>query len=182
MSDQMWLLFSSQLPASPSSPRVKVWRRMRAAGAIGLQNGVWILPNSPELATQVQELLVFVQEQGGSGQVFVVNALTQDVEADIRSQFEKERCEEYEEFLEHCREFLEELERETRAGKFTYGELEESEANFDRLQKWLPKIQARDFMGQALAGKAIAELQSCQQKLEAFTEAVYQHDDNAPGS
>lgn len=29
-----WLLFTSQLPASPSRLRVMVWRRMKAAGAV----------------------------------------------------------------------------------------------------------------------------------------------------
>ncbi len=39
-----WLLFCPQLPATPSSPRVMVWRRMRSAGSVGLDNGLWILP------------------------------------------------------------------------------------------------------------------------------------------
>ncbi|MFQ5436792.1 MAG: Chromate resistance protein ChrB, partial [Anaerolineae bacterium] len=71
MDQQEWILFNSQLPASPSSPRVMVWRRMRAAGAVSLQNGVWILPYAPERAAQAAELLAYVKEQGGSGQVFV---------------------------------------------------------------------------------------------------------------
>lgn len=176
MSEQEWLLFNSQLPASPSSPRVMVWRRMRAAGAVSLQNGVWILPYSQERAAQAQELLAYVKEQGGSSQVFVVNSLTEEVEVDVLGQFETERQEEYAEFLEHCREFLAELERETREEKFTYGELEESEANFDRLQKWLPKIQARDFMGHELAETAVIQLQACQQALETFTQAIFLQD------
>lgn len=181
MDKQSWILFNSQLPASPSSPRVMVWRRMRAAGAVSLQNGVWILPFAEERAAQAQELLSYVKEQGGSGQVFIVNSLTEDVEADVLGQFDKERREEYAEFLDHCGDFLAELERETREEKFTYGELEESEANFDRLQKWLPKIQARDFMGHEIAATAVSQLQACQQALEKFTEAVYQQDENSPG-
>lgn len=178
MDQQEWILFNSQLPASPSSPRVMVWRRMRAAGAVSLQNGVWILPYAPERAAQAAELLAYVKEQGGSGQVFVVNSLTAEVEAGIKGQFEAERREEYAEFLQHCREFLAELERETREEKFTYGELEESEANFDRLRKWLPKVQARNFIGHELAETAVAQLQACQQALEIFTEAVYLRDEN----
>ncbi len=158
-----------------------VWRRMRAAGAVSLQNGVWILPYSEGRAAQAQELLEYVKGQGGSGQIFVVNSLTDDVEADIMRQFRSERGEEYAEFLEHCRDFLAELERETKEEKFTYGELEESEANFDRLQKWLPKIQSRDFMGHEMAETAVSQLQACQQALENFTQAVYLQDENLPG-
>ncbi len=180
MDNQEWILFNSQLPASPSSPRVKVWRWMRAAGAVSLQNGVWILPHSKERAAQAQELLTYVKEQSGSGQLFVVNSLTEAVEADVLRQFEMERQAEYVEFLEHCRDFLAELERETEEEKFTYGAMEESEANFDRLQKWLPKVQVRDFMGHELAETAVSQLHSCQQALETFTEAVYRRDENQP--
>jgi len=158
-----------------------VWRRMRAAGAVSLQNGIWILPYSQERAKQAQELLAYVKEQGGSCQVFVVNSLTEEVEADILRQFAAERREEYGEFLEHCHQFLAELERETREEKFTYGELEESEANFDRLRKWLPKVQARNFIGHNLAETAATQLQTCQQALENFTQAVYLRDENLPG-
>ena len=42
---QTWLVFIPQLPSSPSSLRVLVWRRMRTAGAAALQQGVWVLPD-----------------------------------------------------------------------------------------------------------------------------------------
>ncbi len=57
MPDSKWLLFVSQLPASPSSLRVMVWRRMRASGALGLQNGVWVLPHRQEHERFLQQLL-----------------------------------------------------------------------------------------------------------------------------
>lgn len=180
MNKRKWILFNSQLPASPSSPRVKVWRWMRAAGAVSLQNGVWILLYSEESASQVQALLVYVKEQGGSGQLFIANSLTDKVEADILNQFRGERKAEYMEFLQHCEDFLAELKWETENEKFSYGEMEESEANFDRLQKWLPKIQARDFMGHELAETAVSQLQACQQALEIFSKAVYLEDENQP--
>ena len=52
-----WLLFLSQLPAHPSSLRVNVWRKLRASGALGLQNGVWVLPDQPEQAKFLENLL-----------------------------------------------------------------------------------------------------------------------------
>ena len=65
-----WLLFLSQLPANPSSLRVNVWRKLRAAGALGLQNGVWLLPDNPENAAFLQDLLKMVQSQNAGGQIF----------------------------------------------------------------------------------------------------------------
>jgi hypothetical protein len=181
MAKQTWVLFNSQLPASPSSPRVMVWRRMRAAGAVNLQNGVWILPYSQECIEQAQALLTYVKEQGGSGHLFVVNSLTEEVEADVWEQFEVARRKEYIEFLEHCRAFLTELKREKQAERSAYSKLEESKATLKRLFKWLPSIQARDFWGHEMAATAVAKLQACQQALENFTRAVYLREDNLPG-
>ena len=37
-----------QLPPQPDYFRVKVWRRLRAIGAVPLKNSVYVLPNTPE--------------------------------------------------------------------------------------------------------------------------------------
>jgi hypothetical protein len=36
-----WLLFLAQLPSRPSSARVALWRRLRAAGATTMVNSAW---------------------------------------------------------------------------------------------------------------------------------------------
>ena len=48
MANTEWLLLLTQLPTTPSSLRVNVWRRLKNKGAISYQNGTWILPNSEE--------------------------------------------------------------------------------------------------------------------------------------
>ena len=39
-----WLVLLAQLSSKPSSARVAIWRRMRAAGATPVVNGAWMLP------------------------------------------------------------------------------------------------------------------------------------------
>ena len=56
--EQTWLVFIPQLPSSPSSLRVLVWRRMRTAGAAALQQGVWVLPQTPEHEQFLREVLL----------------------------------------------------------------------------------------------------------------------------
>lgn len=173
MSDQEWLLFSSQLPASSSSLRVTVWRRLRAAGALGLQNGVWLLPRSSEHEQFLKKLTEYATNQGGTAQYFGVTSLGSLSHTDIVAQFVAERQDEYEELSQHCQEFLAEIEKEIAQKRFTYGELEESEAGFERLEKWLHKIQKRDFFGGEMAQAAVAAVENCRQALTTFTQLIY---------
>jgi vacuolar-type H+-ATPase subunit I/STV1 len=171
--DFEWFMFLAQLPATPSSLRVTVWRRLRAAGAASLQNGVWLLPRNDENALFMERLLAFVKENGASGQIFLVQGLNQVVQEDILARFEADREQEYDEFLEQCDEFIAEIEKETSNQKFTFAELEENEQNLQRLRKWITKIQKRDFINGEKAGDAIKVFRNCRQALKNFTRKVY---------
>lgn len=173
MPENEWLLFLSQLPASPSSLRVMVWRKMRTAGAAGLQNGVWVLPNAAEQKRFLEELLMTIKRQGGSGQVFVVRALNQAFQDDILSRFRTDRDHEYDEFNEQCQAFLAEIEKETGRQKFSFAELEENEQSFQRLKEWIAKIRKRDFFHTEKTKTALAALEDCWKALQAFANRVY---------
>ena len=168
-----WLLFLSQLPANPSSLRVNVWRKLRAAGALGLQNGVWLLPENPDQSKFLTDLLEAIQSQGASGQIFTVTPKDETIEQDIITRFRSDRDEEYTEFLEHSLEFLAEIEKESKKQKFTFAELEENEQDFQRLSNWLEKIQKRDFVGGEKAREAAEELEKCRNVFEVFSAEVY---------
>jgi hypothetical protein len=173
MDDHEWLLFLAQLPSTPSSLRVNVWRRLRETGSISLQNGVWVLPRSAENSTFLERLLAFVRQSGAGGQIFRVLGLDQAVDGDVIARFKAERTQEFDEFLEQCEVFIGELDKETRRQKFTFTELEENEQNLQRLRKWITKIQKRDFFKTNKSQEAIAAYQGCKQMLDAFTRQVY---------
>ena len=167
------LLFTSQLPASPSSLRVMVWRRMKAAGALGLQNGVWVLPRSKEHERVLGELLDDLKAQGADGQTFAATALNESVEKDLLKWFRGQRDEEYAELIERCQGMLEELARETRKKKFTFAELEENEDDLKKLEAWLGRIKVRDHVGGERAAEAAHSVEACQKALSAFADRVY---------
>ncbi len=168
-----WLLFLSQLPATPSSLRVNVWRKLRAAGALGLQNGVWMLPDQPEHEKFLDNLLHSIQTQGAAGQVFHVTSLSDAVEQDLEARSRADREEEYSEFFERTAEFLAEIEKESAKQKFTFAELEENEQDFQRLAGWLKKINQRDFFGAGGGLGVDKTLENCRTALETFTAEVY---------
>lgn len=168
-----WLLFMPQLPSSPSSLRVLVWRRVRAAGATGLQNGVWVFPYTPEHERTVRDLLAEIEPQGGSGVMFVATPLGHGVQESIIERFRADRDQEYTEFCERCHDFLAEIDKETRAENLTFAELEENEQDLHKLEGWLRKIQARDAFRGPKDGEASAALDECRQALLAFANSIY---------
>jgi hypothetical protein len=170
---QTWLVFIPQLPSSPSSLRVFVWRRMRAAGAAALQQGVWVLPQTPEHEGFLRDVLREAQQQGGSGILLVATPLDADRTAEVVARFRADRDEEYREFEVQCRDFLAEIAKETAARNLTFAALEENEHDLQKLHTWLGKIRARDFFDAPQARAAAAALAACEGALRTFVEAIY---------
>jgi hypothetical protein len=176
MTDTQWLVFLPQTPATPSSLRVLVWRRLQQAGAIHLQAGVWVLPHAPAQEQFLQTLLTDLEQQGGSGILLEAAARSASLQADLIERFQRERNKEYQEFGERCQQLLAEVEKETRAHKFTFAELEENEQDLLKLTRWLRKIQQRDFFPGSASTLAQEHLAQCRQALETFTSAVYEQE------
>jgi hypothetical protein len=169
-----WLFLLTQLPSSPSSARVALWRRLRAAGAAGMLNGAWVLPHTDAHVRLFEELRTTVCEQGGRALVLAVQETPPDTERAIVERFRADRGREYDEFAERCAAFLTEVRKETRARKFTFAELEEGEHDLEKLLRWLAKISARDFFPDERAAQAREMAQGCQRALEDFSRLVYE--------
>ena len=169
-----WLLFLAQLPGSPSSARVALWRRLRTIGAAGILNGAWALPRTASHARFFKQLQDTVRAQGGRVFVMAVPESSPDTDAMIVERFRADRGREYDELSERCGAFLAELSKETTAGKFTFAELEENEQELEKLARWLTRIQARDFFPDERQPQAQKLAGHCQQALESFSREVYQ--------
>jgi hypothetical protein len=61
-----WYLLILSLPAGLATPRMRVWRALKAAGAAVLRDGVYLLPGRPECADVFQPLAEEVRAQGGT--------------------------------------------------------------------------------------------------------------------
>jgi hypothetical protein len=176
MKDFPWLVFFPQTPATPSSLRVLVWRRLQQAGAINLQGGAWMLPRVKDQEQVLLTLLTEMEQQGGSGFFLEARAPNEVIQAGLIERFQAERAKEYQEFSERCQEFLQEVEKETYAHKFTFAELEENEQDLLKLTRWLRKIQQRDFFPSSGNQEAQERLTQCRQALQTFTISVYEQE------
>ena len=168
-----WLLLLAQLPSKPSSARVALWRRLRAIGATAMVNGAWVLPGTANHKAFFEKMREAILGQGGIAFILDIPNSPPEVEESIMTRFRADRAREYDEFDERCSAFLDEIGKETGAGKYTFAELEEGEQDLDKLARWLKKIQARDFFPDERRQQSVAIMARCRSALAGFSQAVY---------
>jgi len=170
-----WLVLVYRIPSEPTRWRAAVWRRLKAAGAIYLQNSVAALPESPAAERLLRGLRnEIVGEMNGHAQVLRAAAL--DGEDEIVAAFNAARDDEYEEIVDRCEDFLAEIKKETAAKHFTYGELEENDEDLNKLRGWYAKVSSRDAFGAKGAKATQDALEACAHALDGFATRVYEAD------
>jgi hypothetical protein len=179
MSEMAWLLMTYRIPPEPAARRIAVWRRLKAMGAVYLQNGVCLLPRTDDHVRRLKMLENEISEARGECVILETVALDPAQEAKVIARFRADRDEAYAEFLDKCDDFEREVAKEITAGHFTYAELEENDADLGKLRDWLARIEKLDFYGAARAGEARARLAACEAVLDDYARRVFDaHDEN----
>lgn len=171
-----WFILVYKLPPEPSRYRASVWRKLRGAGAVYLQNGVAALPADPGSERVMRGVAQEIRGYGGS--THLVRGPLVGEDAALVETFNAARDDEYREVLDRCRDFHAELEKEREAGKFTFAELEENEEDLAKLEAWFGRIRARDRFGAPLSGEAERAVETCREDLEDFAGSVYEAADH----
>jgi hypothetical protein len=166
-----WLLVSITT-GGEASLRVHVWRQLRKLGAVYLQNSVCLLPETATVPQTVQRLAARVRAGGGKARV-LHTVFTDPAEQDsVIAEQRADRDAEYGEVVERTPAFLAEIAHETARDRATYAEVEESEADLERFDKWLASISARDYFA-APGGQAARDaVQACRVAFAAFEAAA----------
>jgi hypothetical protein len=164
-----WLLITVSTPPGGSSTlRVFAWRNLRSLGAHYLQQSVCLLPATPKTTRAAARVATRLRAEGGQGEMLRIRLMDSRHEAAVIDAMQRERTDEYHELVESTRQFHEELQLERRRGRATYTELEESDADLARYQKWLAAIRARDYFDAAGGEEATAAVASCEEALARF--------------
>ncbi len=168
-----WLLLIYRIRAESSGRRTYVWRQLRQLGAVYLQQAAAVLPDRPELRVELDRLGQRIRAGGGEASLLETISPSRDWEDELIARFNEARDAEYEEILDSVEGFEDEIRRETRKKRFRFAELEEGEADWDKLQRWFARLTERDLFEAPGRAKAEEALARGRRTLDGFTAEVY---------
>lgn len=100
MEKSRWLLLVYRLPREPSRHRVAVWRKLKALGALYLQDGVAVLPEDAVTREQLEWLQLRVREGGGEATLWEAQPTTIAEDRGLVGAFRTAREQAYEDLTE----------------------------------------------------------------------------------
>lgn len=174
-----WLLFVYDVPDKPSRIKVRIWRQLKALGAVYPQMSFCILPDSGAVRSHLKGLTSILQLYGAP---LVLRA--KPVEAShsqgLLKLFKQDVEKEYQELLEECDEFLDEIRKNLATGNVTQTEVSELEAALEGLERWFTRIKARDIAKPRTRLKVRRLLAHCHDALLNFSEKAQPKTPNQP--
>jgi hypothetical protein len=140
-----------------------------------VQQSVVAVPDTDAFADDVQRLREVIA--GVDGQVIVLRteALATGDDARLLDAWNEARDAEYRELAGECTKFLAEIDREFANEKFTLAELDEEEAELDKLQRWHERIRRLDLHGAPGGPHAAAAVREAEAALARYSDAVFEH-------
>ncbi|HEY6057546.1 MAG TPA: Chromate resistance protein ChrB [Candidatus Limnocylindrales bacterium] len=171
-----WLLLIYRIQSGSSGRRTYVWRQLRQLGAVYLQQAVAVLPSRPELRTGLDRLGQRIRAGGGEASLLETSSPSPAWEDEMVGRFDAARNAEYEEVVENVERFEDEIRRESRKRRFRFAELEEAEADWEKLRRWFARLTERDFFGASGRAGAQEALTRGRALLDTFTAEVYRHE------
>ena len=139
-----WILLIFNLPAKQASQRVDVWRKLKRYGALPLQSGGHILPNTPSAMEHFEWLATSIRKFKGQASVVQVQSVDEFPDEQLRQLFLDARSRDYDELLA-------ELKEASRSRKPPAGAL-------GRIRRRLQEIAAIDFFNSPLRSRVEAAL------------------------
>jgi hypothetical protein len=115
VSQEPLLLLLVGVPPTPSSLRVRVWRRLRSLGAVPLKRSAYLLPDTPERYEDFQWLAQEIQREGGDATLVRVQQIENLTPEDVRRLFHEPRDRDYRQLAVRYRRALQGLDRKASA-------------------------------------------------------------------
>ncbi len=134
--DTKLVLLIVSLPPNPSSLRVRVWRRLRAIGAVALKRTVYLLPDTPDHYELFQWLAQEIQRAGGEATLLRVEQIENMSSGEIVQLFHEARNSDYRRLGGRYRKLLQSLDRKSAAtNPRVLAELAQLQRDYEKLRE-----------------------------------------------
>ena len=158
-----WLILIYQLPREPSRHRVAVWRKLKALGALYLQDGAAALPEDAVTREQLEWLQLRVREAGGEATLWEALPNTVAEGKSLVEEFRASREAAYKDLISAA----EHLRRKAALRSDTASLLEE----LGKVEKEFRAERRRDYFRSPLRNEAAAALRAVRRVLKEGVEA-----------
>jgi hypothetical protein len=148
-----WVLLTFRMPREPSSPRIAVWRRLRALGVVQVVDGVVALPADARTREQLEWVADQVVEAAGEATLWVGRLLSLRQERELAARMAGAVAAAYRAVLDEA----------AKAGDLP------SRRTLSRLRRELRRISARDFFPPPERDAAHAAVEALATRLEAVS-------------
>ena len=169
-----WVVILYRLPANDSRARVAVWRELRRSGALHVQQAVVAVPDDARFNGVVGQLREVLADVGGQVTALRATALDGADDSRLREAWNAAREAEYRELSGECAKFLREIDHEFEIEKFSHAELDEEEAELEKLQRWHERIRGRDVHDAPGADAAARAVQDAEAALARYATEVFE--------
>ena len=129
------------IPTSPTTARVRIWRRLQSVGAITLKNSVYVLPNVDECVETFQWIGREIVELGGQASLCEGQFVDEATDLEIERRFVDARGADYAALAQDARAAAKPL----RSKRISPQKLEAVASEHKRLKARLDEIVAVDF-------------------------------------
>jgi hypothetical protein len=151
-----WVMLIHRVPREPSTPRIAIWRKLRALGVAQLGDGVVALPEDARTREHLEWVADRVLEAGGTALLLRAQAFTRRDEQAMARGMAAARAEEY----EQIRAKADEADRDPGPGPGDGLKM------LRRLRKELRGIQRRDYFPPVERDRAVTAVNDLAARLE----------------
>src|SRR5512145_780394 len=113
MNGEPLLLLLVGVPPTPSSLRVRVWRRLKSLGAVPLKRSAYLLPDTPERYEDFQWLAQEIEREGGEATLIRVQQIENIGPEAVRRLFHEPRDRDYRQLAVRYRRLIQRIDKKS---------------------------------------------------------------------
>lgn len=175
-----WLVVLYDVPDSPSKLKVRLWREFKRMGGLYPQLSVCFVPDNTGTRKSVESVEKLLTNNN-KFTVLTAKGLKSNDQGKILNMFRMERDKRYEEILEECQEFIDEVNLNITNKKTTQEEAEDMEEVLDGLYRWLDRVKSIDWVNNNAASTRVDKLlKKCRSLMDKFVQISHPSEINKP--